>query len=560
MPLARIFTRNAERTVDLSRQLQQQGYKVEVVSPDQSHLAPADLEIEFEMCERADVLERAADLASEFEADIAVAPGILQSAPETIVELKAQSPVHPIEAQPAPVQPAPVQPAPVQPAPVQPAADTVVKIAPRKELPSDQEREFEAAFSSASAPDIRDTPEVIEIPVMEQAPLPPVAFLEDFPQVEPVLEPVRMAEKPSVAVPVHFSGPVAEPAKSADPAQYLGHLTPFSSLPPRPETPQASAETDSDPAHDRYKQILQDGTKMAARTWAGVLAITSSTSASLGDHFREYKKRAQIRATEARAAHTARLLDLEQRRAEAHERAMELEAARVAASARLEELLQQRSPGLPVERIPSEPEHGLWQPSTYTHTVPKQTVPTPTVSKYTVPKEDVSRKVPPVAAASTRQTPPAPPVAKPARTALKVTPIALWQKVNPPLRAVLTGGAAVSALFVMGIALGIFHSRAPLASPANHDSNGVTVQSSAPAPALAKPQPVPASQPATQATMQSPDKPSPRQRSQQLVAEQSESNIGDDVVIRHFSRPLPTQKPKQSGQQAGLKHFSDLDN
>jgi hypothetical protein len=548
MPLARIFTRNAERTVDLSRQLQQQGYKVEVVSPDQSHLPPADLEIEFEMCERADVLERAADLATEFEADIAVAPGILQSAPEAIVELKAQSPTQPVAAHPVAAQP---------------AADSVVKIAPGKELASDQEREFEAAFSSAIAPDMRDIPEVIEIPVMEQAPLPPVAFLEDS-----VLEPVRIMEKPSVAVPVHFSEPVPEPANSTEPAQYLGHLTPFSSLPPRSETTQAGAEIDSEnPAHDRYKQILQDGTKIAARTWAGILAMTSSTTATLGDHFREYKKRAQIRATEARAAHTARLLDLEQRRAEAHERAMELEAARVAASARLEELLQQRSPGLPVEHIPSEPEHGLWQPSTYAHTVPKQTVPTPSVSKYTVPKEDISRKVPPVAATSTRQTPPVPPVAKPARTALKVTPIALWQKVNPPFRAVLTGGAAVSALFIMGIALAIFHSRAPLASPANHDSNGVTVQdgggsvqSSAPAQPSAKPQPASASQPTTQATMQSPAKPSPRQRSQQLVAEQSESNIGDDVVIRHFSRPVPTQKPKQSGQQAGLKHFSDLDN
>jgi hypothetical protein len=529
MPLARIFTRNAERTVDLSRQLQQQGYRVEVVSPDQSHLAPADLEIEFEMCERADVLERAADLATELEADIAIAPGVLQSAPEAIVELKAESPVQPATAQPAAVHPVAAQPV--------------------KELPPDQEREFEAAFSSASAPDIRDTPEVIEIPVMEQAPLPPVAFLED----SAILEPVRIMEKPSVAVPVHFSGPVAEPANSAGPAQYLAHLTPFSSLPARPETPQASAETDSaNPALDRYKQILQDGTKMAARTWAGVLAITSSTTASLGDHFREYKKRAQIRATEARAAHTARLLDLEQRRAEAHQRAMELEAARVAASARLEELLQQRSPGLPVER-PSESgqyEHGLWQSSTYAHTVPK----------YPVPKEDVSRKVPPVVAASTRQTPPAPPIAKPARTAFKVTPVALWQKVNPPFRAVLTGGAAVSALFIMGIALAIFHSHAPLASPANHDSNGGTAQLSAPAQTSAKPQPVTASQPATQATTQSPAKPSPRQRSQQLVAEQSESNIGDDVVIRHFSRPVPTQKPKQSGQQAGLKHFSDLDN
>jgi hypothetical protein len=31
-------------------------------------------------------------------------------------------------------------------------------------------------------------------------------------------------------------------------------------------------------------------------------------------------------------------------------------------------------------------------------------------------------------------------------------------------------------------------------------------------------------------------------------------------VIRHYSRPVPMQKPKQSDQQAGLKHFSDMEN
>ncbi len=155
MPLARILTRNPERTADLSSQLREQGYKVEVVRPDQANLAPADLEIEFEMCERADVLDRAADLATELEADIAVAPGILQSAPEPIVELTPQ-------------------------ATVQPAAENVVKIAPHKEIQSEAEREFEAAFSSkAEMPAaMQAAPEVVEIPVMEQAPLPPVAFME----------------------------------------------------------------------------------------------------------------------------------------------------------------------------------------------------------------------------------------------------------------------------------------------------------------------------------------------------------------------------------------------
>ncbi len=86
MPLARILTRNPERTADLSSQLKQQGYSVEVARPDQTNLAPADLEIEFEVCERADVLDRAADLATELGADVAVAPGVLKMTPKPAAE------------------------------------------------------------------------------------------------------------------------------------------------------------------------------------------------------------------------------------------------------------------------------------------------------------------------------------------------------------------------------------------------------------------------------------------------------------------------------------------
>ena len=123
----------------------------------------------------------------------------------------------------------------------------------------------------------------------------------------------------------------------------------------------------------------------------------------------------------------------------------------------------------------------------------------------------------------------------------------------------------------------MFHSRAPLANPANHASNGVTVktggvtvqagaakpQASQPAtstPAQAKPQ---SGQPSANAPTQAANtatKPSPRVQQAHLAPQQSEQEIGDDVVVRHFSRPVPTQKPKQAGQQAGLKQFSDLDN
>ena len=547
MPLARILTRNPERTADLSSQLREQGYKVEVARPDQVNLAPADLEIEFEMCERADVLDRAADLATELEADIAVAPGILQSASEPVLELTPKL---------------------TPQAKVQPAPENVVKLAPHKDIQSEAEREFEAAFSSkaemAEKPAaMQATPEVVEIPVMEQAPLPPVAFMED---PTAAMGPVKIVENLPTLVP--------EPASSNDSMPYMSQLAPFSAPAARTEAPQTSpaardskkalSASESLPASapllvsERGKQVLQDGAKIAARTWAGALALTSSTAASVRDHFQEYKKRAQVRSAEARAAHTARLLDLEQRRAEAQQRAAELEAARIAASVRLMELLQQRKPGLHESqsdqslREQSQPEHGLWQPeqSTYAHSLPQRPR----------PKESYQREVPP-AAASVRPPAPAPRLS---RDLIHATPIALWRKVNPPLRAVLTGAAAVSALFVVGIAMGLFHSGAPLASPANHASNNVPVQAAnatLPAPtgrttqAVAKPQPGTGSQPATQVTV----KPSPRvQRAQELVAQQSETSIGDDVVIRRFKIPVPTQKPKQSGQEAGLKHFSDL--
>jgi hypothetical protein len=514
MPLARIFTRNPERTTDLSQQLQQQGYSVEVVSPDQAHLAPADLEIEFEVCERADVLERAGDLATELGADVAVAPGTLQPSVQPVAEPSRTAAS---------------------------VAESVVEMKTPAPAERDPEREFENAFAPVieMPAAVQATPPVVEVPVMEQEPLPPVAFMDEPAAVEPIA-------MPKAPQPVAYS----EPPRPADPMPYLSQLTPFST--PAARTPEAQkAPPEAPQISDRGKKTLQDGARIAARTWAGALALTSSTAASVRDHFHEYKKRAQVRSAEARAAHAARLLDLEQRRAEAQQRAAELEAAREEAAARLMELVRQRDPGLH-----EEIRHEAGVPAQSTHA------------------EDRSRQVQPLAASA---RPPA--FFKPARAAVPA-PINPWRRINPPLRAVLTGAAAVSALFIMGIALGLFHSRTPLANPANHantQSGGVTVQTggvtvqtapakpqpgkpAAGAQAQAKPAQPNAGAPA-QAAAHTPGKPSPRiQQAQHMVAQQSEKTIGDDVVIRHFSRPVPTEKPKQTGQQAGLKHFSDLEN
>ena len=412
---------------------------------------------------------------------------------------------------------------------------------------------------------------------MEHEPLPPVAFLDD----EVKLEPVKIVEKNPMAVPVEISGlgsseqgfsqpafsepTFSERTRAADPMPYLAQLTPFSTPASRPPSSQASDRKNnerksdaagSEPGH----KVLESGAKIAARTWADALALTSSTAASVRDHFQEYKKRAQVRSAEARAAHAARLLDLEQRRAEAQQRATELEAARRQAAARLVELVRQRDPGLH-ERQPEQ----RWHESILADE---------SMSERSTLWEDPGKGREPIAPPVASSVPA--PAATKSDHSIAAIPINLWRKINPPWRAVFAGAAVISAVFIIG---GLFHSQTPLANPANHASNnapqsggvtvqtggsptgGVTVQTTAakPQPAAGVQTPAKSTQPET--VTQTGAKPSPRiQKVQHLVAEQSEKEIGDDVVIRHFSRPMPTQKPKQAGQQAGLKHFSDLDN
>ena len=572
MPLARILTRNPERTADLSSQLKQQGYSVEVARPDQTNLAPADLEIEFEVCERADVLDRAADLATELGADVAVAPGVLQMAPKPTAEPIMYGSTAP---QPHLSEPVPLPPMVAQKSVAEPAAEKVTHLESQPVAERDPERDFEAAFAPViEMPQAAQASnQVIDVPLVEHEPMPPVAFLEESHAVEPIAAaPIAEQEVEThhlktdhaahaTAEPIVFS----EPARSPDPMPYLAQLTPFSGRTNRTDAERDEKKQSAVPARrqdhsqvpERGKKVLQDGARVAAQTWASALALAASTRASVRDHFEEYRKRAQVRSAEARAEHAARLLDLEQRRAEAHQRAAELELAREQAATRLMELVRQREPGLPPERVreqmPFEPAAPAQPSSSYYQRPPVQ---------------ERRREVPPVPVAQKE------PAVTSARAAVTATPLQLWRSIHPPLRPILTGAAAVTALFIVGIALGLFHSSSqPMASTATHPSNGVTVQTggvtlpAAPAksqPAQttaatsqAKPQP---SQPTQTQSAGTVAKPSPGMRQAHLVAEQSEKQIGDDVVIRHYSRPVPTQKPKQSGQQAGLKHFSDLEN
>ncbi|MGC2697551.1 MAG: hypothetical protein WA738_17320 [Candidatus Angelobacter sp.] len=524
MPLARIFTRYPERTTALGQQLQQQGYQVEVSSPDAGNLPPADLEIEFEICERADVLDRAADLATQLEADVAVAPGVLQPA--------------------AQVEHAPIA-APLSMPNVPNASLSEVQLTQER----DAERDFEAAFATSVEPATQEpahSSSVIEIPVMEQAPMPPVAMLE---------EPAAMSAEP-VNFPVEMPVVMVETARSADPVPYLAQLTPFGTPSPHAESEEsirARSDKFSDtgwlPRPDRMAteagtSVLQRGASSAAKALAGAKNVASSTAESFREHLQEYKKRAQVRSAESRAAREARLLDLEQRRAEAQQRAVELEAAREAAAARLIELVRQRDPGLHHEERLSESG-----------------------------ERDESRRQEDRSPAPADVSQPASAVGSLRHASIKSMRKMPRRPMSPQLRAVLTGAVAVSVLFIVGIVLGAFSPRTPLANPTAHSANGVTVQAgraaapaggvtvtTGPQTASVKRTPtVPSSPIAAQTRTEA--KPSPRvTQANRVAAQQNEQAMGDDVVIRHFSRPAPTQKPKQAGQQAGLKHFSDLEN
>jgi hypothetical protein len=575
MPLARILTRNPDRTADLSSQLKQQGYSVEVARPDQTNLSPADLEIEFEVCERADVLDRAADLASELGADVAVAPGVLQMPPKPVAEPIMYGSTAP---QPVALDPIALKPVVSEKITAEPKPEMVMQSeshAAAEHPERDPEREFEAAFAPViempatmqASNEVGDVP-VADVHVVEQhEPMPPVAFMEESPAVEPIAA-ARQSEEHYTPVPIISP----EQSRPADPMPYLAQLTPFSGRSTRIDAGKEDSQQNASPVHPREssqvqvrgKKILQDSARVAAQTWASALALAASTKASVRDHFQEYRKRAQVRSAEARAEHAARLLDLEQRRAEAHHRAAELEMAREQAAARLMELVREREPGLPPERVreqmPFEP------------VVPMQSKPAESFYVPT-PLQERRRAVPPVAA-SKRE-----PAVTSARAAVTATPLQLWRSIHPPLRPILTGAAAVTTLFIVGIALGLFHSSpSPMASTTTHPSNGVTVQTGVQNGGVtvqagtpkqqaaqsttpqAKPQPGQAASSTQAQSTGAAVKPSPRVGQSHLVAEQSEKQIGDDVVIRHYSRPVPTQKPKQAGQQAGLKHFSDLEN
>lgn len=84
MPLARILTFDPGEAADLARHLQQLGFVVEITDPNAEQLTPADLEIEFAVCDQQQVLGRASAIAAQLHTEVVVFPGAIPSLPKPI--------------------------------------------------------------------------------------------------------------------------------------------------------------------------------------------------------------------------------------------------------------------------------------------------------------------------------------------------------------------------------------------------------------------------------------------------------------------------------------------
>src|SRR5436305_2830677 len=127
MPLARIITRFHEHTSTLSQQLQLEGYGVEITAPGELHSQPADLEIDFALCNPSEAMERASRRAAELGADVVVAPGVLELAMQSEAAPVGLQPepdvVQQPEPEPVPMEMASVETIPSGPVPMQPAEE-----------------------------------------------------------------------------------------------------------------------------------------------------------------------------------------------------------------------------------------------------------------------------------------------------------------------------------------------------------------------------------------------------------------------------------------------------
>lgn len=296
MPLARILTRFPEQAGALSQELRQHGYTVEFSSPELAGKPPADLEIDFEICAEPDAVSRAAELADQFHADVAISPGVLQGQE---LRQEAELPL-PAESLPPAVEP-----------PVAFQAPTAQKSEPVWEpepLPATMETATSEEMGHQNVVPIRG--QSLEAPPASQR----TALEDEFDLVKAAATDATREGSNGEETATELMARIGEKSTT------LLHAASVAG--------QQALETASGWAHDFWL-----------------------TARRLGQ---EGRARLDARRNEWKAQHQQRLLDLEKERVLAQERAAELEAAREAAALRLQELLRERGGLTEAQPVPPQ--------------------------------------------------------------------------------------------------------------------------------------------------------------------------------------------------------------
>jgi hypothetical protein len=509
MPLARILTRFPEQARALSEELRHHGYTVEFSSPERAGKAPADLEIDFEICAETDALSRATDLAEQLHADLAVSAGVVGHeeqgavAPETSVaaEIFPPEPANSISQQTMAAE---------EPGRAS-ASEPLAEQEPGREE-EDQSFVPEAVAQSIAEPALaRDiAPEIVP-----DTPEYSAQSREAATPFDDELEIARVAAEDKAEF--EHREEVAEPVVASSP------------------TSERAREFVAD-AGKKSAAALQRAAVTVGELWAAGRESAEQFWEAARQRAREYHERAQIGRAERRAERQQKLLELEKRRAMAQERAAELEAAREAAAARLQELLRER--GALTAAQPAPP-----------------------------PVAAAATSSPAKAGVFSRGW-----LAGKVRFSLPSTHLPQVQAVLMGVAAaclLFVVGLAVGSFHARPAISSSLNRPSP--NGVTVQSGGVTVQAGAPAApaasstaappaAVARTRPPAKPAPAVRQRSSASDvtirnfpaaRPSPRHAG-------AADRVADDVTIRHFgAQPSP---PAQSAPRAQLRHYSDLDN
>lgn len=540
MPLARILTTFPERAESLAQQLREQGYSVEFLSPEKAGMLRADLEIDFEICDQKVVLRRAAELANKLHADIAVSPDAL---PANFAGMASE---------------------------IRVSEHEIIEVP--SHIPDPFVEKFLAQGDrTGQIHNLENSEHMVALPPDMLAAESPTAKAQQY-QAQPGIEPNASEQM----LPSDTSPQTAQPLRSLDvpivpdPERQAEGSFGFEThnFEAQPFGTQDSESQDF--AHQHFadqnfanqsfekqgfekeaqplNQPAHQSTTVARPEWLDrALSLSSSAMVAARRLGADCAAWINVRMAAAQDARRHRQIEAEKQHEVARVRAEELEIARDAAAARLQELLRERGGLTDNQAVP---------PATYMHSEPQ-----------VAPEQNQ-------AASPTF-------FGKLPMWFERFKDIALTRKYGQQWEAVLMGVAAACALFVVGVAVNSFRPHPAI-------SNTITQPSSASAPVSAKAvsaSPSSSNQPYNGVTVQSgkpgvtllpsPAKTATSQPGPIQVANDKPSARESDVTVRHFNKPSPrnggiasdvtirhfNQQPKPAAHNTsdGVKRFSDLD-